>query len=300
MSVTTEADPVSAHESSPSQTAKIVPLRRNVNFQLLWAGSSAAFIGIQVADIAYPLVILAMTHSPFKAGLFATVQLIGMMAATLPAGQLLDKQDRRRVLMAAELVRAVAGAGVALAWYLGSLTFWQLMGTALILGAAMPFGAARTLMTRMVVPQEQLTTALTQEQVRDHGSQLVGPALGGALYAVSRALPFVVAAAMMVMSFMCAFFVKLPPKAAPSTADVAASDAAGEAAEAAAETPKTPATDPSAFAGIKILFCNPVMRATTISRPARSASSSARCRPAACSAPCWSSPRTRRSGRAGC
>lgn len=278
MSVTTEADPVPAHQAeaagsaqtdasaasaAPAAAAPTVPLRRNVNFQLLWAGSSAAFIGIAVADIAYPLVILAMTHSPFKAGLFATVQLIAMLVTTLPAGQLLDKVDRRLALLGTELVRAVVVAGVAVAWYLDALTFWQLMGTAAVLGAVQPFGAARMLMVRTVVPSEQLTSAFTQEQVRDHGSQLVGPPLGGALYAVSRSLPFVVAAATFLVSFACAFFVKLPPKAAAQPAAPADGESVKDT-EGAATTPPADEIGGGMFAGLGVVLRNPLMRATTL------------------------------------
>ena len=244
---------------TPSGTAagtaapRTVPLRRNLNFQLLWAGSTCAFIGLAAADLAYPLVILAITHSPFQAGLFAMVQVISTMVLALPVGQLLDRRDRRHMLMLGEGVRAVAAAGVAAAYFLDVLTVWQLLGTAVILGGAQPFGTARMLIVRQVVPAEQLTTALTQEQVRNHASELAGPPLGGALYAVSRALPFVFAAATMVVSFLCACFVKVPAAeksaARPQTAD-------------AAEPAEQP--DNGVLSGLKVIVRNPLMRATAL------------------------------------
>src|SRR2546421_12820868 len=81
-----------------SEAAEPVPLRRNRNFNLLWGGSVAAELGLSTADIAYPLVILAMIGSPLAAGLFATVQLIASGLATLPVGHMVVRYGRRRRL----------------------------------------------------------------------------------------------------------------------------------------------------------------------------------------------------------
>ena len=68
------------------RSARPRPLRRNWPFQTLWIGTSTSTLGVSVADIAYPLTILAITRSPALAGLFAAVQGLGMLAAGLPAG----------------------------------------------------------------------------------------------------------------------------------------------------------------------------------------------------------------------
>ena len=54
------------------------------------------------------------------------------------------------------------------------------------------FGPARATAIRGVVPPEQLPTAYSQEEARTHAAGLVGPPLGGALYGLGRAFPFVV------------------------------------------------------------------------------------------------------------
>src|SRR5579859_2223694 len=84
--------PGAAEQERPSVTPPR-PLRRNVPFQLLWIGTSAATLGVSVADIAYPLAILAATGSPALAGLFAAIQALGMLLAGLPAGVLADRYD---------------------------------------------------------------------------------------------------------------------------------------------------------------------------------------------------------------
>jgi len=62
-------------------------LWRNMPFQTLWIGTSSSTLGVSVADIAYPLTILAITRSPALAGLFAALQGLGMLVAGLPAGR---------------------------------------------------------------------------------------------------------------------------------------------------------------------------------------------------------------------
>jgi hypothetical protein len=82
--------------------ARPLPLRRNLQFQTLWIGMTASTLGVSVADIAYPLAILAMTRSPALAGLFAAVQALGMLAAGLPSGVLADRYDSRMIVICTE------------------------------------------------------------------------------------------------------------------------------------------------------------------------------------------------------
>src|SRR5580693_7710 len=71
-----------AGQSATEQAAiRPLPLWRNLQFQTLWIGTSASTLGVSVADIAYPLTVLAITRSPAMAGLFAAVQAIGMLMA---------------------------------------------------------------------------------------------------------------------------------------------------------------------------------------------------------------------------
>jgi len=238
-------------------TAAPLPLRRNRNFNLLWGGAVSALLGLSTADIAYPLVILALTGSPLKAGLFATVQLIASVLATLPVGQLMDRKDRRRMLLLSESVRAVAAGSVAAAYFLGALTFWHLLLTAAALGAIQPFAGARTLLLRQVVAPEQLQAALTADQVRQQGCELAGPPLGGAMFGISRALPFLFAMATGLISLLTVVLLKLPKAEQISdTADAAAATATTDAA------PKNP--HGGALLGLKTILRDPVMRATAL------------------------------------
>ncbi|WP_051943549.1 MFS transporter [Streptacidiphilus rugosus] len=199
-------------------TTPLPPLRRNWRFQLLWAGSAASLTGIGAADVAYPLTILALTGSPAWAGLFGLLQATATVLCGLPAGVLLDRHDRRRVLLVTESMRVAATVSVAAAFVLHRLTLTQLLLVAVVLGAAQPLGgAARMLLVRAVVAPEQLTAALTQDELRVGIAELAGPPLGGLLYGLGRALPFLFSALGFAVSLLCALIVR-PQQPAPTDA----------------------------------------------------------------------------------
>src|ERR1022692_1764424 len=128
----TETIQVAATISRPAD----LPLRRNRQFQTLWAGSAAAALGLNVADVAYPLAILAVTGSPAETGLFAAVQAAGMIVAGLPAGHLVDRRSPRTVLIIAETGRVAVTAAVAAAVALG----WGRLPPPLVAGALLRGG----------------------------------------------------------------------------------------------------------------------------------------------------------------
>ena len=235
-------------------TAAAVPLRRNWRYQTLWAGSTTSLTGMTAADVAYPLVILTMTGSPALAGLFGFLQASAIVGCGLPAGQIVDRYDRRRVMVAAESLRAATTGTVALLFAVHRLPLILLLAAAVVLGAAQPFGgAARMLLMRSVVAPEQLTAALTQDEVRGGIAELVGPSLGGMLYGLGQALPFLFSTLSFLVSTACALVVRpvSPPSPPATTSAPADGDSDGDG-------------DSGIFAGIKVLWANPALRATVV------------------------------------
>ncbi|HZB85879.1 MAG TPA: MFS transporter [Gaiellaceae bacterium] len=192
-----------------SEPPKTPPLRRNRDFQLLWAGEAVSVLGSRVSAIAYPLLVLALTDSPAKAGIVVFAGTIPYVLAPLPAGALVDRLSRRRLLIAADVGRAAALATVVATLALGEPPFAQLVAVAFVEGTLFILSTtAQTAVVPRVVPPEQLPAALSQNEARERGAYLAGQPLGGVLFDVARAVPFVVDALTYVVSLVTVLLIR--------------------------------------------------------------------------------------------
>lgn len=167
------------------------PLRRNRNFQLLWVGQVLSDLGSEISALAYPLLVLALTHSPAIAGLVGTAASLAAFAVRLPAGSLADRLDRRRAMVACDAVRAAAAALLA-ALVLADAAAWPVVLAVAVVdrvGGTL-FGPASTAALPLIVEDAQLETAWAATEGRQYAASLGGPALGGVLFSVGRAVPF--------------------------------------------------------------------------------------------------------------
>jgi MFS family permease len=169
------------------------PLWRNRDFLILWAGETCSEAGTAMSALVFPLLGYAITGSPAAAGAVASVEFVGRVLVRFLSGALVDRWSRRRVLVGANLVAALAFGFGALASFSGELRLPELLAVALVAGSAEAFiQPAAAAAVRVVVPQAQLPVALARMQARDHLAQLIGPPVGGALFAVAHGLPLLV------------------------------------------------------------------------------------------------------------
>jgi MFS family permease len=168
-----------------------VPLRRNRNFVLLQAGQLLSNAGTQATSIAYPLLVLALTHSAVQAGIVSFARAAPMAVLAIPAGVAADHWSRRALMIGADVVRAGALAVLALGLVAWHVPYWVIPCIAAVegLGSAV-FGAALPGAVRGAVPREQLVEAAGAQTGRQAAVRIVGPPVGGALFEVGRAVPF--------------------------------------------------------------------------------------------------------------
>jgi Transmembrane secretion effector len=160
---------------------------------LLQVGQLLSSTGTQVTTIAYPLLVLALTDSAAKAGLVTFARMLPSALFALPAGLAADRWSRRRLMIAADGVRVLAVAGLAAAILLDRIVFWAIPLVAFVEGCgAAVFSAAQPGALRAVVPTRQLPAATSVQTGRQAAVTLAGPPLGGALFGIARALPFLV------------------------------------------------------------------------------------------------------------
>ena len=83
-------------------------LWRNGEFLRLWLGQTVSSVGSGIVKLAAPLLVLALTESSAIAGLVGGALLFPMVILGLPAGALVDRWDRRRVMIVCDVVRCLA------------------------------------------------------------------------------------------------------------------------------------------------------------------------------------------------
>jgi len=167
-------------------------LRRNRNFRNLLLGETVSELGSNLSSLAYPLLVLALTHSPFLAGVVGSAQLVVAAVFRLPAGAVADRFDRRSIMLICDGVRLVAlgGLGVLVLLHRAS---WELVLLVSVAESSLSvfFSPAESGAVRAVVTEpEQLPQAMASNEVRHYGASVAGPALGGALFSLAQGAPF--------------------------------------------------------------------------------------------------------------
>jgi MFS family permease len=168
----------------------------NRDFLLLWGGEALSEVGSQTSTVAYPLLVLTLTGSPAKAGVVGLAKWLPLAIFSLPAGVLADRFDRKRLMIGCDLIRMLGAASIVVALVLGQPAYIQVVVVAFLDGGLFitSYICERGAL-RQVVPPEQLQDAVSTNEARSFAAGIVGPSLGGLLFSVAQALPFVADAA---------------------------------------------------------------------------------------------------------
>ena len=178
-------------------------LARNRDFTVLWIGQTISEVGSSVSMFAFPLLAYSLSHSAGATALVEALYLGGMTATLLPAGVIADRYDRQRVMRWSSALGALAFGSLAVAGLVGTLSVPHVAAVALVTGVTSGlFGPAEMSAVRAVVATEDLPTALSQNQARQHVASLVGAPIGGVLYGALRWLPFLVDAVSFVVAWV--------------------------------------------------------------------------------------------------
>jgi MFS family permease len=183
----------------------------NHDYLILLTGQTISGTGASMGMFVFPLVALQITGSTVQAGLVGTAAGLAMWLLGLPAGALVDRWSRRRVMLASEGVGAVAFGSLVVASALGHLGLAHLLVVAFaVTAASLFFGPAENAALPLVVSPVQLPTAIAANQARGAATSLIGSPTGGALLAVGRAVPFVAASIAYAVSWIFLLFIRTP------------------------------------------------------------------------------------------
>ncbi len=202
-------EPDHADAAPPAQNRRPA-LWRNRDYMLLWSGQTVSALGGSMSGVVFPLLILALTNSPLAAGIAGALASVPYLIFSLPVGALIDRWDRKRVMILCDAGRALSLASVPLAMVFGVLTVWQLYLNAFIEGTLFVFfNLAEVAALSRVVGKAQLPAATAQNEATWGLAGLLGPPLGGWLYqAAGRGVPFLFDAVSYTASVISLFFIR--------------------------------------------------------------------------------------------
>lgn len=197
---------------TPDQTrAQPRPLWRNRAFLLLWSGQAISVTGTTASRITFPLLVLYLTNSPFQAGLVSALETVPFLILGLPAGALIDRWNRKRVMILCDTIRALAYAVIPLTLWTGHLSMPVIYAVVLVEGIGFSFfNLAEVSALPQVVPPEQISAASASNQAMYAAGSLAGPPLGGLLYSLNRAFPFGADALSYAASAISLLFIRRP------------------------------------------------------------------------------------------
>jgi MFS family permease len=151
------------------------------DFALLWAGMSVSLVGDGVYFVALAWQVYDLSGSPTALSIVGVAWTLPLALFVLLGGVVTDRVERRRVMIAADLVRAFAVAVIGVLSVTGVVELWHLVVMAAVFGTGEAFfGPAFSSIVPQIVPRELILQANALDQfVRPLGFMLLGPALGG-------------------------------------------------------------------------------------------------------------------------
>ncbi len=185
-------------------------------FAFFWLSRVLSTMAFQIQAVAVGWQIYALTDSAFVLGLVGLVQFLPMVVLTLVVGQVADRYDRRRVAAICQAVEATAAAALTLGTLGGWLGRDGILALLVVVGGARAFeGPTMAALVPGLVPRAALQRATAWSASANQTAQIVGPAIGGLLYALAPLAAFAAAAVMFLLAAVSASLIRRVEAARP-------------------------------------------------------------------------------------
>lgn len=184
-------------------------------FTRLWAATAASNLGDGIGLVAVPLLAATLTREPLWISTIAAVAFLPYLVLAAPLGVLVDRVERRRSMILANIVRVVVlGLLAALVTVDLANVWWLVAGAFVLASAECVFDVAAETALTGVVAAEDLDAANSRLQTTMYVSNMfLGGPVGAGLFALAAAVPF--GAQLLGHLAATALIVGLPPPAAP-------------------------------------------------------------------------------------
>ena len=181
------------------------------DFRLLLIGTFFAGLGSQMITVAIGWELYERTGSALALGFVGLVQVIPVFILSLPAGQFIDRFNRKRIVVGAQVVLMLCSLGLtALSFTQGSLVL--IYACLFLYGCAAAFDSpASAVLVAQIVPEEAFENAATWESSTGQLASVLGPALGGLLIALLKgaALVYALNAGAALIFIVLLFFLRI-------------------------------------------------------------------------------------------
>lgn len=171
--------------TAPSQPRPAAPrsLWRHRDFLMLWSGQTVSELGSAVTKLALPLTAVVMLKaSVFQVGLLSAATTLAFLVVALPAGVIVSRAAKRRLMLGCDLGRMLIIGSVPLAAALGVLTLPQLYLAALLAGLlSVFFDISYQSYLPLLLDRDQLVEGNGRIGTTHSLAQVGGPGLGGSL-----------------------------------------------------------------------------------------------------------------------
>ncbi|WP_143765466.1 MFS transporter [Catenulispora acidiphila] len=218
MSVNARSQQADSSDSPDSFDAERGPSRPwRADFRSVWAGETVSLIGSQVFQLCLPLTaVLVLKASPGQLGVLGALVYAPWLVLGLVAGWLVDRWQRRAVLIISDLGQSVAVGAIPILAVLGRLSFGWLLGLAGLAGVfRVFFTVAYRSYLPQIVPSAHLAMANSRLTASESVAEIGGPGLGGVLALIVGA-PFALAADSVSYLFSAAGFARVRRREVPA------------------------------------------------------------------------------------
>lgn len=188
---------------------------RHPAFTLFSLGWIVSVIGQQVQSVAIQYQIFhrmaSASQGALALGLIGGVQAIPVLLLALPAGQLADRFDRRKLVMISQFFAFLFSAGLAIASHRNAPVGWMYLLLGLSATAQAMAWPARSAMLPQIVPAGDFANAMTWNSSAFQAAAMAGPAIGGLVVYYSPTAAYVLDAFCSFTFFIFLFFVAMRP-----------------------------------------------------------------------------------------
>jgi MFS family permease len=156
---------------------------RHRDFRIVYTGTFASNVGTWMQNVILGLYALKLTHSGFFVGLLYFGQLGPLLFLSMMGGVLVDRVDRRRLLVGLQLLQGALSFGLAVVAWTSHPSHVAIVVLVFAIGIANALGApGLSAILPTLVPREDLTGAVALTSVQMNLSRVIGPAIGALVF----------------------------------------------------------------------------------------------------------------------